>query len=89
MITATIKRYAFFALGLLAVAAGARWRYVEAKNDELKAEARVKDARIDHHLKVMEADKEIEEQADDRLVDAVKEISEDGAADELSDPNDW
>ena len=46
-------------------------------------------AEIKHTKKVMAADKEIENQADDRLVDAVNEISEDGTTDELSDPNEW
>ena len=60
-----------------------------ARLGRAKESAKRHRAEIKHAKKVMSADKDIDSQADGRLVDALKEIGEDGTTDELSEPNKW
>jgi len=89
MIISKIKTYAIIAgsalLGVLLIAV----KFLAGQNTRLRVENKIAKAKEKHVKKVMKADNEIEEQADERLVDAVKEISEGGTSDELSDPDNW
>ncbi len=89
-IFSTTKAYLYSAIGLLIAGLWVAVKVLAGQNTKLRVENKTQKARNEHMNKVMEADKEIDEQADVHLADAVNEIKETGASDELSDPNeDW
>ncbi len=87
MIFSTIKRYAFLGLGLGVTVLGflAKMFAAKAKRQEKRAE-RAEDA-YEHSVEVMEKDNEIDREFKSRRAEAKAEIDQDGASDELSDPN--
>ena len=89
MIFSTVRKYLFSAIGLLVTGLLIAVKFLAGQNAKLRVENKIKDAKNKHMTKVMKADAELDEQADVHLADAVKEIDESGASDELSDPNEW
>jgi len=87
MIFSTIKRYAFLGLGLLVPVLGFLVKIFAGKAKQEKRERKRAEAIADHALNVMEKDVEIDEQADIRLADAVKEIEDTGSSSTFRDPN--
>jgi len=63
-------------------------RVLTSQNSKLRRKAEAQEARIKHTKKVMQADKEIEEQTDVHLAEVTKEINGTGAPSELTNPND-
>ena len=84
-----IKAYSSIAIGAVVVGLWITVKFLAGRNAKLKIENKIATARADHAKEVMEKDKDIDEQADTHLADAVNEINETGASDELSKPNDW
>ena len=84
------RAYLYSAAAFLGIALMWLLKYLVSQNAKLKIEKKIEKARADHARKVMESDKDIDEQADVHLADAVNEINESGSTDELAKPNkDW
>lgn len=88
MIWSKIKLYVYSAIGLLVAGLAVAVKFLSAKNSRLERKVKTTDARIEHAKAVIRADKEAEEQADIRIIEAKREIDEAGVSDELADPND-
>ena len=84
-----VKLWIYGAIGLLIAGLSIAVRVLSARNSQLSRKVETTKARIDHAKAVIKSDKEADEQADVRLVEAKNEIKESGTSDELSDPNDW
>jgi hypothetical protein len=89
MIWSKIKLYLYGAIGLLVTGLAITVRVLSAKNSRLTRKVETAEAKVEHQKAVLRADKEADEQADQRLVDAKNEISKKGSSDELENPNEW
>ena len=89
MILGKLKTYAIIAGGALLTALLIAVKFLAGQNSRLRVKAETAEARIKHAKEVMQADKDIDEQADAHLADVTKEINESGTSKELDDPNDW
>ena len=87
MIFSTIKKYLFLGTGLLVTGLLIAVKFLAGQNSRLRVENKTKEAHNKHMTKVMEADIEIDEQADTHLAEVAKEIEDAGATDALADPN--
>lgn len=89
MIFGKLKTYAIVAGGAVLTVLLIVVKVLTSQNSKLRVKAENAEARIKHAKKVMQADKEIDEQVDSHLADVAKEINETGTSKELDDPNDW
>jgi hypothetical protein len=59
------------------------------RSSSKKKEAEMMKARAEYLTRVMEQDKEIESDFDQRTKELAEQIEKDGTSSELSDPNNW
>ena len=81
------KAYVFLGIGLLVTGLTVAVKFLASRNKTLKTKVKTSEARVEHALSVMEADKEIDEQADVRLIEAKNEIKNTGGSSTFRDPN--
>lgn len=79
----------YSALGLLVAGLGIAVKVLSSRNSRLRRKVETAEARVEHSKAVIRADKQADEQADVRLVEAKREIEDEGTSSELSDPNKW
>lgn len=89
MIWSQIRVWLYSALGLLVAGLGIAVKVLSSRNSRLRRKVETAEARVEHSKAVIRADKQADEQADVRLVEAKREIEDEGTSSELSDPNKW
>jgi hypothetical protein len=88
-IFSTTKAYVYSAIGLLVTGLIVAVKFLGGQNRRLKTENKVVKQKIKRTKKLLKDDMDITEQADDHLVEIVKEIKDEGSTDSLSNPNTW
>lgn len=89
MIWTKIKLWTYSAIGILVAGLVVAVRVLSARNSKLARKVETAEARVEHSKAVLRADHNADEQEDLRLVEATREIQNEGVSKELDDPNDW
>ena len=88
-IFSTTKAYLYSGIGLIFAGLIVAVKFLAFRNRTLKQENKEVKQKIKRTKKLLKDDMEITEQADDHLVEIIKEIEDEGSTDSLSDPNTW
>jgi predicted glycosyl hydrolase (DUF1957 family) len=88
-IFSTTKAYLYSAIGLIFAGLIVAVKFLAFRNRALKTENKQAKAKIKRTKKLLKDDMDITEQADDHLIEIIKEIDDEGSTDSLSTPNTW
>ena len=85
MILGRLKTYLMVAGGAILTVLLIAVKVLTSQNSKLRVKVESAEARVKHAKKVMQADKDIDEQADAHLADIINDLN----SSELDDPDDW